>query len=72
MKFLMWLAAAGRFFYAFVVGDDWTVAAAVLLGLLVTRGMVASRMYAWWLVPLLAVVMTAINLLRATQRSQSK
>lgn len=58
------LAGVGRFFYAFVVGDDWTVAAVMLLGLLLTAAMVASRINAWWLVPILAVVMTGISLWR--------
>jgi len=62
----------GRFFYTFVVGDDWTVAAVMVLGLVATAALVANRINAWWLVPPLAVVMTAAALFKTTQRSGLK
>lgn len=64
MNVLRSLAGIGRFFYAFVVGDDWTVAAVMLLAMVVTAAMVASQINAWWLVPILAVVMTGVTLWR--------
>jgi len=58
------LAGVGRFLYGFVFGDDWSVAAVILLGLAVTAWMVANGINAWWLVPLLAVAMTGVSLWR--------
>jgi hypothetical protein len=58
------LVAAGRFLYGFVFGDDWTVAAVMLGALLATALLVTARVNAWWLVPALAVVMTAVSLWR--------
>lgn len=40
MKFL---TAFGRFWYDFIIGDDWKVAAAVLVGLAITASLVLAR-----------------------------
>jgi len=58
------VAGVARFAYHFVVGDDWLVAAVVLLALLATAVLVANAVAAWWLVPVLAVVMTGVSLRR--------
>ena len=53
-----------RFWYGFIVGDDWTVAAAVGLALLITAALNQRRIVAWWLLPLTVVVITAASLRR--------
>jgi hypothetical protein len=60
-----WLVAFGRFWYRFIVGDDWTVAAAVAIGLLATAVLNANGIAAWWLVPIIVVVMVGASLRRA-------
>ena len=67
---LIWssVVAFGRFWYRFIVGDDWTVAAAVVVGLLVTALLNAGAVPAWWLIPILVVVMVAVSLRRASPR----
>jgi len=67
---LIWssVVAFSRFWYRFIVGDDWTVAAAVVVGLLVTALLNASAVPAWWLIPILVVVMVAVSLRRASPR----
>jgi hypothetical protein len=67
---LIWSSVVtfGRFWYRFIVGDDWTVAAAVVVGLLVTALLNASAVPAWWLIPILVVVMVAVSLRRASPR----
>jgi hypothetical protein len=57
----------GRFLYMFVVGDDWTVALVMLLALAATGILEGNHVSAWWLVPLLAVVMTGVSLRRSTR-----
>jgi hypothetical protein len=54
-----------RFFYRFIFGDDWRVAAAVLLGLVLTGLLVAQQVQAWWLVPVIAIAMTWVSLQRS-------
>jgi hypothetical protein len=67
---LIWssVVAFGRFWYRFIVGDDWTVAAAVALGLMVTALLNASAVPAWWLIPILVIVTVALSLRRASPR----
>lgn len=61
-----WIAAFGRFWYRFIVGDDWTVAAAILVGLVATSFLTAIGITAWWLLPIIVVVMVGVSLRRAS------
>jgi hypothetical protein len=55
------------FWYDFVVGDDWHVAAIVVAGLAVTALLAhVAAVNAWWLVPLCAFAALAWSLHRAT------
>jgi len=60
-----WIRAFVRFWIAFVLGDDWTVAAAVVAALLATWGLHRAGLPAWWLLPAAAVGVTAVSLCRA-------
>ena len=64
-RMVSWLAAFGRFWYRFIVGDDWTVAVAVAGGLVVTALLSARGVSAWWLVPAIVVVVLGVSLRRA-------
>jgi hypothetical protein len=63
-----WVVGFGRFWYRFIVGDDWTVAAAVAAGLVLTALLNAQGIPAWWLVPSIVIVMVGISLRRAATR----
>jgi hypothetical protein len=65
-----WIASFGRFWYRFIVGDDWTVAVAVAIGLVASAVLNASGIAAWWLVPTIVVVMVGASLRRAGATSQ--
>jgi hypothetical protein len=45
------LRAFGAFWYDFVVGDDWRVAAAVVAALLLTVGLSRTSLPSWWVLP---------------------
>jgi hypothetical protein len=63
------LRAFGDFAYDFVVGDDWVVAAGVVVALAVTYGLAhAAGVAAWWLVPAVVVVLLPVSLWRAVRR----
>jgi hypothetical protein len=62
---ISWIVAFGRFWYGFIIGDDWTLAATVAVGLVVTAFLKANGITAWWLVPVLVIVMVGVSLLRA-------
>jgi hypothetical protein len=61
------LKAFGEFWYDFIVGDDWHVAALVVIGLALTAILVhAAKLNAWWLLPVVVFAALAWSLHRAT------
>jgi hypothetical protein len=63
-----WLKGFGRFWYDFIVGDDWTIAAGVCLALGGTYGLLRANVAAWWLTPVAAVAIVAFAVRRANGR----
>ncbi len=61
---MRYLIAFFQFWYHFVVGDDWTIAASVAIGLLLTFGLVQSGIAAWWLMPLVSILVLTWRVLR--------
>jgi len=62
------VAAFGRFWWDFVVGDDWVVAAGVVLALALTALIADDDIDAWWILPPAVVGLLALSLRRATGR----
>jgi hypothetical protein len=62
------LKAFGAFWYDFVIGDDWLVAAGVVLALVLTALASTVTTAVWWIVPVAIVVLLPISLLRETRR----
>ncbi|TMG19701.1 MAG: hypothetical protein E6H98_01865 [Chloroflexi bacterium] len=67
---LSWIVAIARFLYEFIVGDDWTMAAAVAIGLMLTAVLNVNHIVAWWLIPLIVVSMLGISLRRASRKAR--
>jgi hypothetical protein len=61
-----WVAAFAGFWYRFIVGDDWTVAAVIAVGLVMTAILAAQSIAAWWLIPVLVVAVVGVSLRRAS------
>jgi hypothetical protein len=61
------LRAFGRFWWDFVVGDDWRAAAGVVIAIGLTAALVAADVDAWWLLPLAVVVVLWLSLRRAAR-----
>jgi hypothetical protein len=62
------LAAFGRFWWNFVVGDDWLVAAGLVVALGVTALVAHDDVSAWWLMPLAVVGLLVLSLRRGVRR----
>jgi hypothetical protein len=62
--------AFGRFWWDFVIGDDWRAAAGVALALGVTAAVVAAGLDAWWLMPLAVAAVLLLSLRRETRASR--
>jgi len=61
---LRWLTGFGRFWYGFIVGDDWTVAATVTAALAATWLLHTAGVAAWWLPPAAAAAVVGVSLRR--------
>jgi hypothetical protein len=64
---MKYVVAFGRFWWSFVVGDDWLVAAGIAVALGVTALLARHDVDAWWLMPVAVVIVLAGSLRRATQ-----
>lgn len=64
-----WIVAIVRFLYEFIVGDDWTVAVAIGIGLILSAILNVNHVATWWLMPVIVVVMLGISLRRAANRA---
>lgn len=51
-----------RFWYRFVVGDDWRIAVGVTLTLALTAAVARTGIAAWWVAPLGALLVLTTSL----------
>ena len=56
------IAAFGRFWWDFVVGDDWVAAAGVIAGLALTAALAA-----WWVLPIAVAIVLTMSVRRAAR-----
>ena len=63
------VAAFARFWWDFVVGDDWTVAAGVAVTLGAVAFLAHEGVNGWWLLPLAIALLTAISVWRQASSS---
>jgi len=59
----------GLFWYDFVIGDDWTVAAAIVAALAVIGFLAHEHVAAWWIMPLVVLTFLGASLTRASRSS---
>jgi len=60
-----WLRSFGRFWWDFIVGDDWLVAALVAAAIGATAALAAADVAGWWLLPLAVPLILWLSLRRA-------
>ena len=66
---MRYVVAFVRFWWNFVVGDDWRVAAGVAAALGLTYLLTQEDVNAWWLLPACVALLLAASLRRAVRRS---
>jgi len=59
------LAAFGRFWWDFVIGDDWLVAVLVVVAIGATAVLAAADVASWWLLPVAVLGVLWVSLRRA-------
>ena len=62
---MKWLRGFCRFWWEFVIGDDWRVAVFVAAGIGATAALAAARVNAWWLLPPVVLLALWLSLRRA-------
>ena len=58
----------GRFWWDFVVGDDWRLAAGALAALATAALVAHAGVTAWWITPTVVIAVLVARLSRATPR----
>jgi hypothetical protein len=58
-----------RFWWDFVVGDDWRAALGIAIAIGIGAALVAGGRDAWWLIPAAVVAVLYISLARETKAS---
>ncbi len=56
------------FWYDFLIGDDWMIAAGVVMALVVSAGLAHHQVNAWWVMLVAVVVLLGASLWRETHR----
>ncbi|MDP9236080.1 MAG: hypothetical protein M3P30_01550 [Chloroflexota bacterium] len=66
---MKYVVAFIEFWYDFIVGDDWQVAAGIVLAIGLSALLARTDAPAWWLLPLAAISLLGYSLWRATRRA---
>jgi hypothetical protein len=64
---MSYLRNFGRFWYDFIVGDDWRVAVGVAIAVTVTFVAAHRDTNPWWFLPIAVTALLAASLHRATR-----
>ena len=64
-----YVSAFLKFWYNFIVGDDWTIAASIAVAVAATFWLVRAHIQAWWLLPAAAVLTLGVSIWR-TRRAE--
>ena len=59
-----------RFWYDFIVGDDWTVALTVVVAVAATYLVAHHGVVAWWILPVAVAGTIAVSVLRARRKAR--
>ena len=62
------IQAFAAFWYDFLIGDDWLVAAGVAVSLGLTYWVSQTAVPAWWLMPVFLLLILPVSLWRGTRR----
>lgn len=63
------IVSFARFWYDFIVGDDWRIALSILATLIVIVLAVHSRVPAWWILPPVVIVTLGASLWRESRHA---
>ncbi len=66
------ISAFAAFWYDFIIGDDWRVAAGVVIALALTYGLSATTAVpTWWVLPAAVLILLPLSLWRVARHTRS-
>jgi hypothetical protein len=65
------LATFGRFWYDFIIGDDWRLAVGVVATIMVVFVAAHNGVDSWWLLPVAVATLLTVSVSHATRRRSS-
>jgi membrane protein implicated in regulation of membrane protease activity len=66
---MRWVFAFLRFWYDFIVGDDWVIAVGIVAAIALTALIAHHGLEAWWVMPVAVVALLAGSLRRALRKA---
>jgi membrane protein implicated in regulation of membrane protease activity len=69
---MRWVVAFLRFWYDFIVGDDWLIAVGIVAAIALTALIADQGLDAWWVMPLAVIALLAGSLRRALRNASGE
>ena len=66
------ILAFGRFWWDFIVGDDWRASVGVVIAIAATAAIADAGVSAWWVLPPAVILVLYASLRRATRGGGSQ
>jgi 1,4-dihydroxy-2-naphthoate octaprenyltransferase len=66
------LKAFGLFWYDFIIGDDWSVAAGVVIALALIAVVSRTSVPSWWILPLVVLALLPVSVWREIRAKRRK
>ncbi len=64
---MYYLKQFSLFWYKFLIGEDWVGAAIVMVGLIVTYGLLKADLDVYWLLPVVVMFSISLSLFRQSR-----
>jgi hypothetical protein len=69
---MRWVFAFLRFWYDFIVGDDWLIAVGIVAAIAITALIADHGLEAWWVMPVAVIALLAGSLRRALRKASAE
>jgi hypothetical protein len=63
------LKSFGAFWWDFIVGDDWRIAAGIVVAFALTALLAHNNITAWWVLPIAVLLMLGLSLREAVRKA---